>query len=217
MFTKMTRLSRGAILAAGFLLTFQVVPAKASTIYNNGAAASDSTRCAEDSGQCDGTWTVFDDFVVSSASTVTDIFWTSTFYGGLSDFNGIRAWIYDADPVFGGGNLLHTIGTQGGNPSANGGFFDVQLTGLSINLLAGTYWLGMQHDTTSNYATVACISGGCGNTGTSTQWQNDGAGFRNADGKEYAFRLESVPDSGSALALLSFGLIAFSALRRQLS
>jgi hypothetical protein len=210
MTTETKRHFGAALLAAGILVAFQAGPANAATIYNNGSGFADSTRCAEDSGACAGTWTVFDDFVVSSPTILTDIFWTSTLYGGLADFNGIRAWIYDADPVFGGGNLLHTIGTQAGNPTANGFFFDVQLTGLTINLQPGTYWLGMQHDTTSNFATVACIVGGCESAGNSTQWQNDGTGVRLVNGREYAFSLESnitaVSDGGAGVWMLVLGL-----------
>jgi hypothetical protein len=224
----MNRLLRAGF-AAGFLLAFQAAPAKANTIYNNGAADADSGVCADDSAACFGTWTVFDDFVVSSATTVTGIFWTSALWGGSSDLDSIRAWIYDADPVFGGGNLLHTIAPQDGSPSGHDAlndfygfdlFFDVQLTGLSINLLPGTYWLGMQHDTISDQATVACILDGCGNTGNSTQWENDGLGPRNFRGNEYAFRLEgniaAVPDSGTLAPLVALVWAAMFIWRRQL-
>jgi len=165
---------------------------------------------------------------VSSATTVTDIFWTSALWGGPSDLDGIRAWIYDADPVFGGGDLQHTIATQDGQPLGNATlnalygfdlFFDLQLTGLSINLLPGTYWLGMQHDTISDQANVACILDGCGDTGNSTQWENNGLGPRNLRGNEYAFRLEgtfaAVPDSGTLAPLVGLVWAAMFVWRRQ--
>jgi hypothetical protein len=226
----MNRLLRAGF-AAGFLLAFQASPAKASTIYinGNGVAEAESGVCSEDSGACVETWTVFDDFVVSAETTLTDIFWTSALWGGLSDLDGIRAWIYDADPVFGGGNLQHTIATQDGNPVGNVAlnalygfdfFFDVQLTGLNIILTPGTYWLGMQHDTISDVANVACILGGCGNGGNSTQWDgNANPGDPVLNRKEYAFRLEgniaAVPDSGSLAPLVGLVWAAMFVWRRQ--
>ena len=205
------------VAIVGVVLGLMTCGAQAAVLYNNGAAASNSSRCAEDSGACSGTWTVFDDFTLSSAATITDIKWTTYLYGGLSDYNGARAWVYSADPVFGNGTLLATVVTQVGSParsSLGGNFYEIDLSGLSISLNAGTYWLGIQHDTTASYATVACTTA-C-RSGNSTQWQNSGAGMRNYDAVSYAFSLESNQISTPAtLALLGFGLIGIGAVNRK--
>ncbi len=209
------------VAIVGVVLGLMTCGAQAAVVYNNGAAASNSYRCAEDSGACSGTWTVFDDFTLSSATTITDIKWTAYLYGGLGDYNGARAWVYSADPVFANGALLATVVAQVGSPtrsSLGGDFYDIDLSGLSISLNAGIYWLGIQHDTTFNYATVACTAS-C-SSGNSTQWQNGGAGVRNYDAKSYAFSLESNPVSNpistpATLALLGLGLFGVGAASRK--
>ena len=206
----------------GVVLGLMAFGAQAAVVYNNGAAAGDSGRCAETSGACGGTWTVFDDFTLSSAATITDIKWTVFLTAGLGDYTGARAWVYSADPVFGSGVLLNTVVAQLGAPtqsSLGGNFYDIDLSGLSISLGAGTYWLGMQHDTTSSFAAVACTEP-C--SGHSTQWQNNGIGYRLGDnddnGRKYAFSLESnaVP-TPATVALLSIGLVGIGAARRKQS
>lgn len=210
---------RSAIAASTMALAL-AAPASAALLFSNGPATGDSSRCAEDSGACSGAWTVFDDFTLGSNSTITSISWTAVLYGGLADFNGARAWIYSADPVFGGGTLLATVAVQGANPTANGlgsGFFDLTLN-TSIDLTAGTYWLGLQHDTDNNFATVARSSTGTG--AVATQWQNDGAGFRNGNQPSLAFRIDGrelvsdVPEPTSiALAGLALSALVWSRKR----
>ena len=135
--------------------------ANASVLYTNGPAMGDTYRCAEDSGMCMGKWTVYESFTLAHDSTVEEIGWTAFLYGGQSDYLGARAWIYDAEPLYGNGVLLHTIGTQSNPAIANNAFFntfDISLTGLNIKLAAGTYWLGMQNSTKAHYGTIACAN-----------------------------------------------------------
>lgn len=205
---------------AGLLLNCS---AQGAIIYDNGAAAKDSGRCAVTAG-CGSVWTVFDDFALNSAQTITDIHWTVVLAGGIADFNGVRAWIYNADPVFGGGTLLATIPLQGGAPTLNAplnaifssifyrtAYYDVDLSALSINLAAGTYWLGMQVDTNWFPASIACTAN-C-YSGNSTQWADDGATYKAIPGQNYAFTLEgttSVPEPLTfPLVLTGLALIGF--------
>jgi hypothetical protein len=204
-----------SVLCLGVALTGV---SNASIIYSNGPAAADSFRCAETSGNCSGTWTLFDDFTLSSAQTITGIKFTSVIHSGLSDLKGARAWIYSADPALGGGSLLASIAFQSGAPVANAlgqNFFDLTLSGLNINLAAGNYWLGLQNDTTAGYGTIArtanCVHG------CATQWQNGGAGVHQAQSIGLAFSLEGnnqVPEP-TTIALLGLGMFGFAAARRR--
>jgi hypothetical protein len=131
----------------------------ADVLYSGGSAAGDTGRCAEDSRACGVSWVVYDSFSLAANSHIDSINWTAILYGGLGDYRGARAWIYDKDPVFAGGTLLATVATQSNAPVQNnhlGNAFDISLTGLDINLAAGTYWLGLQNSTNLSYGTVAC-------------------------------------------------------------
>jgi len=184
----------------------------AGVIYDNGTATGDSARCAETSGACSGSWTVFDDFVVGTDSEITSISWTARFYAGLSDYNFSNIWIYDNDPVFASGTQLFSF-SSAGTVTASGlgsNFYDIALSGFSQTLAAGTYWLGLQHDTNASYATVAST----GAVNNSTQWQNDGAGNRNSGQPEMAFKIHgnaievSEPAYFGLFILLSLSLLS---------
>lgn len=143
--------------------------ANAGLIFNNGSAISDSSRCAETSGACSGTWTIFDDFTVTNDSHITSVSWTAILYGGISDYNFSNIWFYDNDPVFDAGKLLFSHSAAGivvAN-SLRANAFDITLSGFSKLPTSGTYWLGIQHNTDTNYGTVATT----GRTINATQWQ----------------------------------------------
>lgn len=194
--------------------------AQADVVYTNGPALADSNRCAEDSGNCNGSWVVFDDFTLTAATSINSIKWTTVLYGGLSDYFGSRAWIYSADPVFGGGTLLKTIDLQLNGTTANGihaDAYDIVIAGLNIELGAGTYWLGMQQDTTANFGTVACSNCGSGN---GTQWSDNGAGHRLGPNLEFAFSIEGTPvqtnvPEPAPLALFGLAALGLAASRRK--
>lgn len=188
--------------------------ASAAVIYDNGVATGDSNRCAETSGACSGTWTIFDDFTLSADSEITSISWIANLYGGESDYNSSNIWVYDNDPVFNSGTLLFSYSSAGVVTSNALGFdfFDITLNGLSEVLSAGSYWLGIQHDTTANFATVAQT----GFIDNATQWQNGGAGARFDAQPEFAFIIEGNAvevSEPSILALFGLGLLLLTSRR----
>lgn len=199
--------------------------ATAAPVYDNGAAGANSNRCAEDSFACTGSWVLYDNFSLAKNTNVTGISWTAYLYDGISDYMGVRAWIYSADPVFGGGQLLHTVGVQKNaavkNNALSGNAYLVSLTGLDIDLAAGSYWLGMQNDTKKGYGTIACAV--VCNTGNATQHGFNAKGnkvdYRFSIGHELAFSIDgaaiaAVPEPAS-LGLFAAGLFGAALMRRR--
>lgn len=139
------------------LMTVAVGPkaAKADIIWNNGNPLSISTTCNSTPDVCPGGhtgWSVFDTFNVSDSSTVSGITFGGSFIGGgdASNYLSTNWSIWDEDPLgvfsflgpIASGNTVAAL-----SPIAVGAdtATDFSITGLSVDLAPGTYWIGYQN------------------------------------------------------------------------
>lgn len=199
-------------------------PAHAGVVYDNGAPTRNSLRCADDGGPCAAAWFVYDDFAIATTTTISAVHWTAHLTGGLSDFRSTEAMIFSGDPVFGSGQLLHTI-TQPAALTRNtlhAKAYDVLITGLDITLAPGTYWLGMHHHMRSDSASVYCARNCVGGNSTQAGYHGPRMVYRHAPKLDYAFAIEgrehaapvAVSEPGS-LGLAGAGLLCLGLLQRR--
>jgi hypothetical protein len=170
----------GAALSGGFAGT-----AYAGLIWSNGSAQSVSTNCDSSPDVCNGPngnsgWTVYDNFEIDAASTITGFTFDSDFVAGdASDYLSTNWSIWEVDPL----NLFGFPATATGNATAtlatdSSGLVTVTsftVTGLSLDLTAAdTYWLGYNNVLANDGAkTVAVLSNGADLPGYE-QGSNDG-------------------------------------------
>jgi hypothetical protein len=199
--------------------------AMAAVLYDAGAVASDSFACAQSGGACGGSFYIADDFTLNSSATINVIRWTTVLTGGAdTSFNGARAWILSAPGPL-SSSILHTISLQAVTPTANASLadaYDIALVDvIGINLSAGTYWLAVQSDVSSGFATGAMTANLLG--AQSEQWSTSGTFANFVYNTDWAFCLSSGYDcspSGavpipSTLALLLLGGLAVPIVGRR--
>ena len=146
-------MKRLILAAAAFaVVSLPAAGAGAATLWNNGAPQADAGYCSASGQSCASTgWTVYDDFQLTEASTLTGLTYASNFYiwdSTPAAYESTNWSIWSADPRtnFAAGPLAS--GTSvGANVTAASGFTTTTLSDLKVALAAGTYWLGLQNNT----------------------------------------------------------------------
>lgn len=185
--------------------------AQAGVVFNNGAPAGDSHVCISRYIDCNraGAWTVYDQFSLTTDATVTG-FANWNLQAGIQGtwYYGTNWSIWSASPA-NSGVILYS-GKSVGTVSDDGRYKFVSVDGLSLDLAAGTYWLGINHDASSQVGWTYAYS-------TS---QPDNAVVSNGSDtfinrRALAFTISAVPEPETyAMLLAGLGLVGF-AVRRQ--
>lgn len=122
----------GAVLA----LAISASGTMAATVFDNGVTGSNHNRNA---GSIYG---IADDFTLSGNTTVTGVNFAFGFTG--SDLSQARLDIGIYDSAMNNLLLLTNLSVSGTQIATSSGYriFDVIVSGLNLNLAAGTYWFG---------------------------------------------------------------------------
>ena len=229
------------LVMSGLLLTVYTQPARAGLIWANGTPASITTNCDSSPDVCNGPagntgWTIYDDFTIGQATTISGFTYDSDFkVGSASDYITTDWSIWDVDPLnllgfpaLATGTATATVGTDSSGSVTVTSF---TVTGLSVDLVsANTYWLGYSNVLQSDGAeTVAVMSNDTTDLPGYEQGSDDGTvGFDKLGNTVFTVEGTADPAGGGpgggdpptpepASWLLAAGAIGWLAKRRLLS
>jgi hypothetical protein len=200
------------VISLGLLSSMPVENASASVLWNNGTTTGSGGLCNNDTFGCGGGglgWTVYNSFTLSNTDTVTGLTYDSQFLSGLASYVSTNWSIWSTNPYTSFASGPAYSGTLTGVNSADANSMTLTtITGLSVVLTAGTYWIGLSNnlsgsDDQSSYGAVSSL-----NTGTSTyQLLGDGERLNNPANQE-AFTIDGT--SGISATPLPAGLPLFA-------
>jgi hypothetical protein len=230
-----------ALVMVGLLTVCYSRTAKADSIWSNGLPLSISTNCDSSPDMCNGPagntgWTVYDNFNLTSATTITGFTFDSFFMmGSAADYLSTNWSIWALDPItslafsfppLASGNAVATLSTDSSGAVTVTGF---SVAGLNLDLTTpGTYWLGYDNVLSSSdpAATLAVLSDGTDLPGYQ-QTSNDGSITFGQSGNT-VFAINGTLDSSAggdpaapepstwALAGLGLGYVVRRAVRTRL-
>ena len=162
----------GASATAALLVALSVTaPARAAVLFNNGTPSVVGNYCSSNApstcqdGSQDYGWTIYDDFELTAAATVTGV----TYELYFSSINGSGAYvstnlsIWSANPQsFSSGSTFFENATFYENvvgTNTAGSIATTTITGLDIALGAGTYWIGMQNNVNGGETAYVEVAG----------------------------------------------------------
>jgi len=202
---------RTAILSAITLAASVLASAsQAAVAFDNGPIGVSAGWCDSGVGQCGGgSWTIADNFSLSTKSVVTGLdTWNG--YGNIGDYVSTNWSIWASQPT--GLTAPIASGNAVGTVSMDSGFMLAAVSGLSVTLDAGSYWIGFSHQLTgaTPWTYVTSLSG-----------QNDviqlnGNYINTSNQTDAAFRIHAtaVPEP-SSLALIMGGLAVVGVAARR--
>ncbi len=162
---------------------------------------------------------IYDDFNLAVSANVSGFGYDTIFSsGGPGSYTGTEWSIWSSDPRTNYGSGPAFNGTAVGSLAADGEFERVTVSSLSLDLTAGTYWLGFSNTVNNNDVTLdAEVS--VQRLGTASQSDTTG-NFYNPNINDQAFSIYGT-DQGSATpepaawALMIMGFGAAGAMLRR--
>lgn len=215
----------GALLAASVLLLLAPIGAHAVVLYDNGPVidSGSSGSCDQGPSGCggSGSWTYYDNFIISGDATMTGFDYVDWFdSGSASDYVTTNWSLFDSDP-FSGGPIASGSDMAALTATGPANQYEFAISGLDIDLTDGVeYWLGI-NNTVANGAIVTVATVQNPGNGLNESKQSDGGVFElmRASGGNRAFTIHGEPvvaiPAPATAGLLALGLAAIGIRRRR--